>query len=130
MAVGLSIFPTAGFYYSPDTASPPWSRCVGSDGFGGGASVYGSSYGFSFSPDTGYTYRIYRVELLGYAESSSTSGDFFVQNSYDQADYWWLRSPRTSDSGYACRVNSGGDVNGIDYDVNNSYGILFYIHST
>ena len=68
------------------------------------------------SPDTGYAYRVYRVVLLGYVESSNTSIDFFVQNSYGAI------SPG-SGSGGACYVRSDGDFNG--WGVTNSYGLYY-----
>ena len=41
-------------------------------------------------------------------------------NSYGQADYWWLRSPRSGGTGYTFHVRSNGGV-----DVNFDHGVVY-----
>ena len=78
--------------------------------------IVGFSYGNIHSPYTDYT---------GYAcfVNSYGSGDYDAwEESYGQADYWWLRSPDTDVNDDAYWVVSSGSVgfgDGVNYD---SYG--------
>ena len=48
------------------------------------------------------------------------STELNIFNSYGQADYWWLRSPRSGGTGYTFHVRSNGGV-----DVNFDHGVVY-----
>ena len=81
--------------------------------------IVGFSYGNIHSPYTDYT---------GYAcfVNSYGSGEYDAwEDSYGQADYWWLRSPEIDGPRHEYIIyltGNAGSGSEYDYHVNNSYG--------
>ena len=82
--------------------------------------VTNSDYGFSSDGEDYDTAR--RMTVSDYARSTGVNMD--TRSSYFGCGSWWLRSPRSGGSNYACHVYSNGAANFVNYVDYDNYGVV------
>lgn len=85
---------------------------------------YGVNYSYGISPGDIYNPWAYCITHIG--DTDEIDGNTTVDDSYNQPDYWWLRSPNHDVGNVVWCVRDDGGFSGffesVDY---NSYGRVF-----